>query len=64
MFYSKLKSKSIIDNKTFWETMNSILSDNSLQSPRITLAHKEMIISDNYELIKTFNTFLKMLYVM
>ena len=58
-FYSNLELNQITDNKRFWKTMKTFLSNKSLQSSTITLVNKEnnQIISDDLELAETFNNY-------
>ena len=55
----KSKLSNINDNKTFWKTMKSPLTDDSSQSSRITLVEKDMITSNFHQLAKTFDIFFK-----
>ena len=56
-FYSKLDIKNFTDNKQFWKTMKPFLSDKCNNASKISLAHKNKVISEDQELANTFNDF-------
>ena len=56
-FYSELDIKNITDNKLFWKTMKPFLSDKCSQASKISLVQKGNVISDDQELVRTFNSF-------
>ena len=56
-FYSKLDIKNLTDNKQFWKTMKPFLSDKCNNASKISLVHKNNVISEDQELVNTFNDF-------
>ena len=47
-FFNNLDTKKIVDNKRFWETVNSFFSDKNRVKNKITLIEeKTKIVSDN-----------------
>ena len=56
-FYSKLDIKNFTDNKQFWKTMKPFLSDKCNNASKISLVHKNNVISEDQELANTFNDF-------
>ena len=49
--------KNINDNKTFWKTVRSFLSDKVTSTKKITLTDKEEIIDCDYNTAKVVNNF-------
>lgn len=61
-FYFNVKISNINDSKSCWKIMNSLLSNNSSQTSKITLVDNDKIISDDHEFVKLlwiFVTFFK-----
>ena len=56
-YYGSLDKKHVTDNKTFWKTVKSFLSDKTINSPKITLVEKNEIINNEEKIAETFNTF-------
>ena len=54
-YYSNLDHKKIVDNKTFWKTINPYFTDKGINHDNITLAENEETVSDNKELSETLN---------
>ena len=57
-----LDLKNVTDNKEFWKTLKPFLSDKVTNFPKISLAEKGEIISDESKVANSV-TSLKMLYV-
>ena len=55
--YSKLDIKNFTDNKQFSKTMKPFLSDKCNNVLKISLVHKNKVISEDQELDNTFNDF-------
>ena len=58
-FYSNLEINNITDNKTFWKTMKTFLSDKCALSSRISLVSGHEIISDDIEIAESINNYYK-----
>ena len=58
-FYKNLDLKNILDNKTFWKYMKPLFSDKTECISKISLVDGNEIISEDYKLAETFNTFFK-----
>ena len=56
-FYKNLDIRNILDNKTFWKYMKPLFSDKTECKPKITLVNGSDIISEDQELVETFNLF-------
>ena len=56
-FYSKLDIKNFTENKHFWKTMKPFLSDKCNNASKISLFHKNNVISEDQELANIFNDF-------
>ena len=56
-FYSQFDIKNITDNKLFWKTMKPFLSEKCTSTSEISLVHNDNVISDDQELVDTFNSF-------
>ena len=57
--YSDLDLNKITDNKQFWKTIKTLLSEKCLQTSTISLADNKDVISDDSELANTINSFVK-----
>ena len=58
-FYKNLDINKILDNKTFWKYMKPLFSEKTECKPKITLVNGKDIISEDKELVETFNNFFK-----
>ena len=57
-FFNNLDVKYVTDNKQFWKTVKSCLTDKTLKGERITLIEDGNVVSDERELGKSLmNTF-------
>ena len=56
-YYNNLDLNDIVDNKMFWKTMKTFLSDKATQSSQITLVDENNIISEEAEVAETLNNF-------
>ena len=56
-FYKNLDIRNILDNKTFWKYTKPLFSDKTECKPKITLVNGSDIISEDQELVETFNLF-------
>ena len=57
MYYEKLNTKLITDNKKFWCTVKPSFSDKAKNSQNIILIEKDKIISDKQEIVDAFSPF-------
>ena len=55
--YSKIDTRKIADNKTFWKTITPFLSSKASSLSRITLIENEAIISDDQKVAETLSKF-------
>ena len=56
-FFDNLDVKRVTDNKQFWKTVKSCLTDKTLKGGRVTLIENEKVVSDEKELVKNFNEY-------
>ena len=56
-YYSNLNKKNVIDNRKFWKTVKSMLSNKFVNSEKITLVDNEKIITNGKEIAKVLNDF-------
>ena len=56
-FYSKIDTRKITDNKTFWKKITPFLSRKAPSLSRITLIENEAIISDDQKVAETLSKF-------
>ena len=54
-FYNNLNVKYITENKLFWKTAKSSFTGKTLKDERITLLENNRVVSDESELIESFN---------
>ena len=57
IYYTKLNSTNITDNRKFWETMKPFFSDKGVNTGKITLNEDNKIISDDDRVAETLNSF-------
>ena len=57
MFYHKLNTRDITDNKKFWKTVKPLFSEKYSSRNKITLLEGNTIISKDEEVAETMNTF-------
>ena len=57
MFYNKLNTRDITDNKKFWKTVKPLFSEKYSSRNKITLLEGNNIISKDEEVVETMNTF-------
>ena len=57
MFYNKLNTRHITDNKKFWKTVKPLFSEKYSSRNKITLLEGNNIISKDEEVAETMNTF-------
>ena len=55
--YANLNHKDIADNKQFWRTVKSLLSDKSKSNEKITLVEDNKIISEDKDIAELLNFF-------
>ena len=56
-YYNNLNPKFITNNKLFWKTITPLFSDKTNVDRKITLINGEEIISTDYEIAETMNSF-------
>ena len=56
-FYKNLNISDITDNKKFWKTVKSVLSDKGRSNSKITLIENDTIISNDKEVAETLNDY-------
>ena len=56
-YFKQLNNKVISDNKKFWQTISSLLSEKGFRKETIILKDSNRTITNNHELAETFNTF-------
>ena len=59
--YANLNHKDIADNKQFWRTVKSLLSDKSKSNEKITLVEDNKITSEDKDIAELLNFFFLML---
>ena len=62
-FFSDLELKKITDSKLFQKTIKLFLSDTCIQFPTIFFVNNENVISDDFELAKTFNSYFEKILI-
>ena len=60
-YYSNLNVKDIVDNKKFWKTVKSFFSDKSNSFENISLTENGNLLTDDFEVAKTFNKYFQTL---
>ena len=55
--YANLNHKDIADNRQFWRTVKSLLSDKSKSNEKITLVEDNKIISEDKDIAELLNFF-------
>ena len=53
--YSRIDTRRITGNKTFWKTINSFISSKALSLSRNTLIEKQAVISDDQKVAETLS---------
>ena len=56
-YYTNLDVKNITDNKTFWETVKSFLSDKVTSTQKVTLIENDKIVKNDNDAARVLNTF-------
>ena len=56
-YFANLNEKDIIDNKKFWQTVKSFLSEKLKSREKITLVEKEELVSSESDVAQRFNQF-------
>ena len=56
-YFPNLNKKYVIDNKTFWQTVNPFLSENYKSWEKTILVEKEESVSDESKVENFFNNF-------
>ena len=56
-FYGNLNTNILTENRTFWKTVKSFLTDKTNKTSRITLIEKERVISQDHLIAKMFNEY-------
>ena len=54
-YFSNLNTKHVVDNKKFWKTVKSSISDKSNSFENITLVDNDSIVPDDNEVANIFN---------
>ena len=54
-YLSNLNTKHVVDNKKFWKTVKSSISDKSNSFENITLVDNDSIVPDDNEVANIFN---------
>ena len=57
MYYSNLDKENIKNNKRFWKTVKSLLSDKLTHKEKINLSEKREILKTDMETAKVLNNF-------
>ena len=55
-FFNNLNVKCVTDSKQFWKTEKPCLTDKTLKDERIKLTEDEKVVSDERELVKSYQT--------
>ena len=61
-FYNNLNVKYITKNKLFWKTVKPSFTGKTLKDDRITLLENIGVVSDESELIESFNKYSEILF--
>ena len=56
-YYGKLGPKKDADNRTFWRTVKSFLSNKSIENEKTILLDKEEILTNAVSIAKVLNSF-------
>ena len=56
-YSANLDTKIMKDNRKFWKTVNPLFSEKSYSKESISLINKDGLITENEDLVKTFNNF-------
>ena len=56
-YYQNLNEKSVIDNKSFWKTVKSFLSDKTHGNDKIHLIENDELLKTDLETAEVFNEF-------
>ena len=56
-YYQNLDEKNVIDNKKFWKTVKSLLSDKSLSREKLNLTENEKMLTSEFETAGILNNF-------
>ena len=56
-YFGNLNNKIITDNRKFWKTISSFLSEKAFHRECITLKESNKTVTNNAELAETYNTF-------
>ena len=57
LLFQVKRKKNVIDNRKFWKTLKSMLSNKFVNSAKITLVDNEKIITNDKEIVKVLKDF-------
>ena len=60
-FYKKLYEKQVSDNKKFWKNVKTFFSSKDVNSSKITLVEKNLIVEDENKIANYFINIIKTL---